>query len=222
MAGGPPGGGTPGGRGGAFLTVFRRGGRARTSEGHRLIWSAAEGARGTRWREAVVADAADEPLVGDRAHAADGSLVRTVLLEVSPGGRVTKVEVATGAGLLTLHPEADESMLHGNVVTPTGVRHLAFEWSRGHELLVEGSPAALSVIAGRLGPLLAAGGMVEVAAVAIDDALDPRPGAWSLTQAAPARWVFRSGDGSATYELATDEAGRPVLEDGVDWPLERE
>lgn len=207
MAGGPPGGGTPGGRGGAFLTVFRRGGRARTSDGHRLIWSAAEGARGTRWRE---------------ADAADGSLVRTVLLEVSPGGRVTKVEVATGAGLLTLHPEADESTLHGNVVTPTGVRHLAFEWSPGHELLVEGSPASLSVIAGRLGASLAPGGTVEVAAVAIDDALDPRPGAWSLTRAAPTRWVFRSGDGSATYELATDGAGRPVLEDGVDWPLERE
>jgi hypothetical protein len=202
--------------------VFRRGGRARTSDGHRLVWSAAEGARGTRWREAVAADAADQAIVVDGADAADGSLVRTVLLEVSPEGRVTRVEVATATGLLTLHPEADESMLHGNVVTPTGVRHLALEWSPGHELIVEGSPASLSVIAGRLGASLAQGGTVEVAAVAIDDALDPRPGAWSLTRAAPGRWVFRSGDGSAAYELATDGAGRPVLDDGVDWPLERE
>lgn len=216
MAGGPLGRGAPGGCGGADLTVFRRGGRANTSDGHRLIWSAAEGSRGTRWREAVVGTAADQ------ADAADRGLVRSILLEVSREGRVTKVEVATAAGLLTLHPEADESMLHGNVVTSTGVRHGAFEWSPGHELIVEGSPASLSVIARHLGSALAPGGTLEIAAVAVGDGLDPRPGTWSVSRVAPTRWVFRPTDGRATYELVTDAAGRPVLEAGADWPLERD
>jgi hypothetical protein len=204
--------------------MFRRGGRASTSDGRRLIWSAAEGSRGTRWREAVVVGDPDEAAV---VAAADGSsrttagMVRSVLLEVSNGGRVAKVEVATGAGLLTLHPETDESMLHGNVVTPDGVRHLAFEWSPRHELIVEGSPASLSVIAARMGPALEPGGTLEVAAVAVGDALDPRPGIWVIKRLTQTRWLFRS-DSGATDELATDAAGHPAFEGGVDWPLERE
>ena len=63
------------------------------------------------------------------AHVAGGPLHAEMYpsgLEVAPNGRVTRLELTTGAGLLTLHPEPDESALHGNVVTPTGIRHLAF------------------------------------------------------------------------------------------------
>ena len=47
-------------------------------------------------------------------------------------GRPGRLEIATPAGLLTLHPEADGLSAHGNVVGPDGVRPLAYEWSPRH------------------------------------------------------------------------------------------
>ena len=92
------------------MTPIRAGGRAVLPTGATVVWSVAEGLRGRRWRELVT--------VG-------GSFRRSMLLEASPAGRVTRLELSTAAGLLTLHPDADSRELHGNVVTPTGIRHLA-------------------------------------------------------------------------------------------------
>ena len=90
----------------------RRGGRAVLPTGELIVWSIADGRRGRRWRE--VASVA-------------GTMVRGVLLESDPMGRLARLEVTTAAGLLTLHPDANNTILHGNVVTPAGVRHLRFD-----------------------------------------------------------------------------------------------
>lgn len=113
------------------MARLRLGGCGVGLDGEQLVWSVAEGARGGRWREVA---------------SLGGAVRRSVLLEISPAGRVTRLELATAAGLLTLHPEPDESALHGNVVTTDGIRHVALAWSPDHHLLVLASPAAAAVI----------------------------------------------------------------------------
>jgi hypothetical protein len=184
----------------------RRGGVATGPSGERLVWSLAEGARGTRWRESA-----------ERV----GSLLRTVLLEVTPDGQVARLEVATPAGLLTLHPEADASAMHGNVVTPSGVRHLAFAWSSSHELLVAGSPATDAVAIRRLNAVVASGETIDAAVLIIDDALEPRAARWRIERPALDRWRFRpDGANDAIREIRVAADGRPVLADADTWALE--
>ena len=124
------------------MAPIRRAGRASQPGGAIVTWSRAEGAHGTRWREVITT--------------ADG-LVRAVTLEVSATGRSTRLEVATKTGMLTLHPEPDESALYGNVVTATGVRHLAFDWSPDHEILLLASPASATSAFVRLAEVVSVG-----------------------------------------------------------------
>jgi len=187
------------------MTEVRRGGHATTVGGDRLTWTGAEGARGTRWREAVERD---------------GHLVRALLLETSPAGRPTRLEMTTPAGLLTLHPEPDESALHGNVVGVDGVRHLTFSWGPEHELLVLGSPASASVTLGRLVGGVVIGASRTLDLVRVDDDLDPRPVRWSFERVARHGWHLRDAAGPEERRLTVDDDGRPTLADAVSWPLE--
>ena len=181
------------------MAPIRRGGRATTASGELLTWTEAEGARGTRWREALERD---------------GRLVRAMLLEASTAGRPTRLEMTTRDGLLTLHPERDESAMHGNVVGPDGVRHLAFDWSPDHELLVLGSPASVAVTVRRLGPRLAVGASRTVELLLIDDDLVPRLVRGSVERESPLTWRM------AESRFTVDDDGRPVLADDIRWPLE--
>ncbi|MGH2475663.1 MAG: hypothetical protein ACRDIL_10395 [Candidatus Limnocylindrales bacterium] len=187
------------------MTFRRVGGRATTLTGGQLIWTAAEGARGTRWREATE--------IG-------GVLVRSVLLEVSSAGRMTRLEVTTVGGLLTLHPDPDESAIHGNVVGPDGVRHLAFGWSPDHDLLLVGSPASAGVALRRQARTVDVGASAWLELLRIDDALDPRPVRWSFTRTSSTAWHLRSEDGSDERRWTLDADGDPELPDAVIWPLE--
>lgn len=186
------------------MTV-RRGGHARTVLGDRVTWSQAEGERGTRWREAIERD---------------GQLLRSLLLEVSPAGRATRLELTTRVGLLTLHPEPDESAMHGNVVTPDGVRHLAFQWSPEHELLVLSSPASATIAVRRLIRRVIVGASVVVDMLRIDDELDPRPVRWRVERIAPHGWHLRDTKSDEERRLTVEDDGRPALMDEVSWPLE--
>jgi hypothetical protein len=68
--------------------------------------------------------------------------VSSLLLELDPSGRFAHLELATAAGLLTLHPEGDGT-LHGNAIATGGVRHLvAIPWQPDDLLLIEGSSVA--------------------------------------------------------------------------------
>lgn len=183
----------------------RRGGQARTLDGASITWTQAEGARGTRWRESIVSEL---------------GLRRAVLLEASVAGRPTRLEVTTQAGLLTLHPEADESAIHGNVVRADGVRHLAFEWSPAHELLLLGSPASAAVTLGRLASELAVGESRTLDVLRIDDGLDPRPARWSALRTDERGWHLRSLDDGEERVVTLDASGRPVLPGAVEWLLE--
>jgi len=183
----------------------RRGGQARTLDGASITWTQAEGARGTRWRESVVSD---------------GELMRSILLEVSATGRPTRLEVTTRAGLLTLHPEADESAIHGNVVGVDGVRDLAFDWSPAHELLLLGSPASAAVTLGRLASEMDVGESRTLDVLRIDDSVDPRPARWTAVRMDAGVWHLSSLDDDEERLVLLDASGRPVLPGAVEWPLE--
>jgi hypothetical protein len=173
--------------------------------GDLLTWTQAEGERGTRWREAI-------------EH--DGGLIRSLLLEVSSDGRATRLEMTTRAGLLTLHPEPDESALHGNVVAAGGVRHLALPWSPEHELLILGSPASATIAVQRLERRVIVGAVTVVDMLRIDDDLDPRPARWSVERIARHAWHLRDTDSDEERRLTVEHDGRPVLRDEESWPLE--
>lgn len=188
------------------MTWDRRGGHATGPAGDSLTWSLAEGARGTRWRETT---------------SRDGALMRSVLLEVTPTAAVARLEISTSAGLLTLHPEPDASAIHGNVVTPHGIRHLAFGWSPSHELIVVNSPTIDAVLVRRRAPTVLVGGRAEMDVLSIDDALQPRSERWVIEREASDHWRFRplaEGRDARTIRVAPD--GRPILGAEETWALE--
>lgn len=102
-----------------------------------MLWSVAEGRRGRRWRSVRVDTAG--ALAAER-------LVSDLLVEVDPDGRWTCLELATGLGILTLHPEPGGASAHGNLVSGSGVQPLAFAWSRRHRLVVVGEPVAAAAL----------------------------------------------------------------------------
>lgn len=183
----------------------RRGGRARTPLGDLITWTQAEGDRGTRWRESIERD---------------GSLVRALLLEVSPAGRPTRLEMTTRAGLLTLHPEPDESAIHGNMVSVEGVRHLAFGWSPDHELLVVGSPASTTITLRRTQRHVMVGASTVLDVLRLDDDLAPRPSRWRVERVATHGWHLRDTDTDEERRLTVEDDGRPSLLDEMSWPIE--
>ncbi len=187
------------------MASVRRGGHARTVTGDLVTWSQADGARGTRWRESIERD---------------GHLLRSLLLETSTAGRPTRLEMTTRAGLLTLHPERDESAIHGNVVIASGVRHLAFRWSAEHELLVIGSPASATIAVRRFEHRVVPGAMVTLDMLRVDDGLDPRPMRWSVERIARHSWHLRDTAGNEERRFTVEDDGRPALIDEVSWPLD--
>jgi hypothetical protein len=142
-------------------TPLRRAGQRPLPGNGDVLWSVAEGRRGRRWR-ALRRDAS-------------GAIVSDLLLELDPAGRWSRLELATSGGILTLHPEPDGSAVHGNVVTPSGVRPLALAWSADHRLLVEDDPVAtVALDAGKddavAGPGIIIGTDLSVTAT---DAIEP-------------------------------------------------
>lgn len=115
-----------------MASLQRDGGRLDLPGGRQVVWSVAEGARGRRWRWVMT----------------DPRGTLAVLLETDPAGRPERLEVASQAGLLVLHPESDGTEAHGNVVGPDGVRPLAFGWGPSHGFDVVDLPAVLGACAG--------------------------------------------------------------------------
>jgi hypothetical protein len=170
------------------------------------VWTVAQGARGRRWRAVTT-------------HA-DGRLEAALLVEAAPDGRLAKVELATGEGLLTLHPDGRPLRLHGNVVRATGIDPVALPWSATHVLLVGMSPVTAAVaVAGPLaGVGVGEGANVPAVDVGID--LHPRSSTWHVAHTGERRWWLLAAGGSRALLLETDEDGLPTAPNGTSWPLE--
>jgi hypothetical protein len=144
-----------------------------------------------------------------------------VLLEVAPDGTLAKLEVAAPDGLLTLHPEPETSILHGNVVRANGIEHVALPWSPAHVLMVGASPVTAAVAAVRLAAWIGVGEGVSVAAVEVGDTLTIRRATWRAARTGERRWRLLAADGGPSVLLVLDEDGAPTgLEEGDGWPLE--
>jgi hypothetical protein len=182
----------------------RLAGRASLPDGEQLAWAVADGRRGRRWRATITRHEA---------------LLASLLLEVGLDGRPVRLELATPAGLLTLHPEA--TGLHGNLATAGGVRHLAFAWSDAHELEVEGLPIPTAVTARRLAGSTAAGEGRTVPVVWVATDLSLGEGTRRFVRVDGATWRIDGGPAPGT--LTIDDRGIPAWpSDAWEWPLELE
>lgn len=185
----------------------RRAGTGRLPNGWRLTWTVADGHLGRRWRAITVA--------GDR-------LLHTLLLEVAVDGTLSKLEVAAPEGLLTLHPEPDASMLHGNVVRADGIEHVTLPWSRAHILMLDTSPVTGAVAAGWLASRIGVGEGASVPAIEVGKSLAMRRATWRAARTGERRWRLLAADGGPTLTLELDADGVPsCLDNAADWPLDR-
>jgi hypothetical protein len=164
----------------------------------------ADGRRGRRWR-AVATD--------------DDRITHALLLEVGLDGHVARLELTTPAGLLTLHPDADGSTLHGNVVSSTGVRHLSYPWGPDHAVAVVGRPIADAVTAHRLVGSVGVGEGRDVPTLAIGPDVALVETDVRFERVSDDAW--RLSDASGDRTMTVDARGLPfAAEDAVEWPLE--
>ena len=186
---------------------LRRAGTGRLSDGRRVVWTVAEGDRGRRWRSLSLTPGGRQEL--------------DLLLEAASDGAVTRLEATTRAGLLTLHPSRDGRVVHGNVATPAGMRHLELRWSPAHVLLVVGSIVTGAVAVRRLADRVGVGEGDRVPVVEVDRDLGVREATWRVARTAPDRWQLLAADGGAILTLEVDGDGCPAgLGSAAAWPLE--
>jgi len=165
-------------------------------------WSVAEGRRGRRWRETIVKGT---------------GLRHALLLETSPDGSFSHLELATPAGLLTLHPEGDGTLL-GNAVEAGGMRHVAgLAWEAGGVVDVEGSPVAAATCARLLGGVVAPGDAVRRTVLRVTAELLLTTGPGTIERLDHETWRIAGGG-----PFRADADGLPVLAASASWPLERD
>ena len=190
------------------MTEFlRRAGAGSLADGSHLVWSVADGRRGRRWRAVSTSS---------------GVVTHALLLEVDVAGRPSRLELTTPAGLLTLHPEEGSGRLHGNVVTESGMRHLAMPWSDDHGLEVTGRPIADAVTAHLLAAVVAVGEGRPVPIVSITPDLLVTEAVRRYVRLGEGEWRIDSpADDAQPILLTIDARGIPILPaDTREWPLE--
>jgi hypothetical protein len=183
----------------------RRAGRGRLEDGSTILWTVAEGTRGRRWREVTTLD---------------GRVTHAVLLEASAGGRPSRLELATEAGLLTLHPADDEATAHGNVVHQAGVRPIELPWGPDDAFEVVGRPFTAAVMLSRLARSVAVGEGETVRVIAVDASLVARPGDRLVRRLTERRWEIADLAAGRAVEIELDPDGVPRFAAADDWPLE--
>ena len=148
----------------------------------------------------------------------DGLLVASLLLETRPDGSVGKLELATAAGLLTLHPEG--STLHGNVARPSGLEHVALPWPERGLVLVVVAPSTAAAAARLLEPGVGVGEGHTLTGVSIGLELAVTPTTFRVARLTERRWVFVVAATGDALAVDLDEDGIPVLAEADTWPLE--
>lgn len=192
----------------------RAAGRARDASGRLVLWSVAEGARGRRWREATLDGVAP-------------ALARSLTIETGPDRLPSRLEAATGLGLLTLHPEPHG--VYGNAVGRRGVRPIAIERAMpGTRLLVDGSGLSAAALAWSMEPVVPVGDRVSVDVIRVEL---PEPGGdgdilvgletVSAQRIDAGVWrLIRAG--REPMEVHVDPDGLPMAGPGRRWPLDAE
>ena len=174
-------------------------------EGTVVTWSIAEGTRGRRWRAATLVD---------------GRVDVALLLEVGTDGRLSRLELTSASGLLTLHPEPDGREIHGNVVHSAGVRPLEFPWSPDHEVDVVPVPIAHAPMLHRLAAGIRVGEGETIPVLAIDSGLSVRVATRLVRRVAVDRWEVADLAAGRSTVIELDDRGVPRLQAGMEWPLE--
>jgi hypothetical protein len=183
--------------------MTRRAGTGRLAYGGDVTWTVADGSRGRRWRSMLVED---------------GHLVGVLLLESAPDGALRKLELASAAGLLTLHPERDT--LHGNVVRRSGVEHVTVPWRPDAILLVGPSPATAGVAARQLASSVGVGEGRSIVGLLVGIDLAMVPTTFRVARVGERRWRFVAADTGAEAVAELDDDGIPILPHAESWPLE--
>ena len=181
----------------------RLAGSARLADGGTLVWTVADGSRGRRWRGVATVD---------------GHITHAVLLEVASDRTFARLELTAPAGLLTLHPEAGGTTLHGNVVTPAGVRHLSFDWGDDHAIAVTGRPIADAITAHRLAGFVGVGEGRDLRVLVVGPDLAITEASCRFEHVTDGTWRLVEPGGGRT--LTIDPRGIPFGTKGAVWPLE--
>jgi len=186
-------------------SLLRVAGRGRLGEGTLVTWSVAEGTRGRRWRAVT---------------SVDGRVDVVLLLEQGSDLRLSRLELTSGAGMLTLHPEPDRREIHGNVVHAGGVRPLAFAWSAEHEVDVVPAPIASVAMLHRLSAQIKVGEGETIPVLSIDGAFTARPATRLVRRLAEDSWEVADLAAGRSSVIDLDARGVPRLRAGMEWPLE--
>jgi hypothetical protein len=194
------------------MTRFVRvAGRSRDVAGRLVLWSVAEGARGRRWREAVL-------------HGSAVALARSVTLETDAERRHVKLELAAGVGLVTLHPEPD-GQVHGNLVSAHHVMPIAIGIGEVPVFDLPDSVLVTAALCWTLAPLIPVGSRRELIVVRLHVAATDSGGFGVGTEDLQAerpemgRWLL-TGSGLEPREVLIDDDGLPLPPPVVRWPLE--
>jgi hypothetical protein len=149
-------------------------------------------------------------------------MTHAVLLEVDLAGRPARLELTTPAGMLTLHPSADGTELHGNIVQAdgSGVEHLALAWDPERELDVVGRPLTIAVGLHRRRESIRVGRTTEIEVVVIRPSLAVNTGRRSVERAGEGSWRIAAAEGEPHRLISIDADGLPAY--GQSWALERD
>jgi hypothetical protein len=201
---------------GRVVARVRQAGHGVDRLGRAVTWTIADGERGRRWRE-VTAGAAGEATESPAGEPA-ASLAHAVTIETGHAGQWVRLEVAAPAGLLSLHPDRDGS-INGNVVSETGVRHIALGVVEPPLVDVRDSLVAETALCRALERLVAAGEGITVSVVRVSPSLDVAVGELQVMRQDGRTWELTDDAGIRTISMG--DRGAPVTADaGAKWPLE--
>jgi len=143
-----------------------------------------------------------------------------VLLEVDLAGRPARLELTTPEGLLTLHPSADGTQLHGNIVRSGGwgVKPLTLRWDPECEIDVVGRPLAIAVGLHRRREQTPVGDTIEIGVIAIGPDLGLTTTMRRIRREGVGAWRILPRVGFLETQIEIDLDGLPAA--GSNWPLE--